>query len=66
MNRIAPLVILALVSLRWRKRQEWQVADTAETEDPVERLRQLKGMMEKSLITEADYEAKKGEILKEM
>ena len=38
----------------------------AAPEDPVQKLKQLKEMMDASLITEAEYEAKKAEILSRM
>lgn len=34
--------------------------------DPTEKLKQLKRMLDEELITEADYEAKKAEILAKM
>lgn len=48
------------------KGESAQVADKAPSETPEEKLRKLKDMFEKELITKEEYEAKKSDILKDM
>jgi hypothetical protein len=43
-----------------------QGARTAPAEDPTDRLRKLKGLHDEGLITEAEFQAKRAQILKEM
>ncbi|MPT28483.1 MAG: SHOCT domain-containing protein, partial [Achromobacter sp.] len=43
-----------------------QVAPAAAAADPVARLQQLKDLLDKGLITAADYDAAKAEVLKKL
>jgi len=67
---VLPLVVLgALIYLLvgfGRRRPAAPAQAPAASEDPTQKLKQLQEMLDSGLITEADYEAKKAEILSRM
>lgn len=67
---VLPLVVLgALIYLLvgfGRRRPAAPAQALAASEDPTQKLKQLQEMLDSGLITEADYEAKKAEILSRM
>jgi hypothetical protein len=50
--------------MRIHRNQYFQ--EQATTDDATQKIKQLKGMLDDGLITEADYEAKKAEILSKL
>ncbi len=61
---IGGLIFLVVVLRRGRSTSSaTQPQTSAPSEDPIQKLKQLKALLDKELITEAEYEAKKAEIL---
>jgi cytoskeletal protein CcmA (bactofilin family) len=67
---VLPVVVIGvlfyLLASLGRRRPAVVEQGPAVSEDPTQKLKQLQEMMERGLITEADYEAKKAEILSRM